>query len=44
MNLLITASGTVRCVYDETVDLSAIGTLSIQHRLHAGELGGDVLS
>jgi hypothetical protein len=34
MNLLITASGTVRCVYDETVDLSAIGALSIRRGSH----------
>ena len=34
MNLLITANGTVRCVYDETVDLSAIGALSIRRGSH----------
>ena len=40
MNLLITANGTVRCVYDETVDLSAIGALSIRRGSHV-EPDGD---
>jgi hypothetical protein len=30
MQLLITSTGTVRCVYDEAIDLSALGSLSIQ--------------
>lgn len=34
MNLLIKADGSVRCVYDETVDLSAIGALSIRRGSH----------
>lgn len=40
MNLLITAEGIVRCVYDETVDLSAIGALSIRRGSHV-EPDGD---
>ena len=34
MNLLIKADGSVQCVYDETVDLSAIGALSIRRGSH----------
>ena len=30
MNLLITTAGTVRCVYDETIELGKIGPLTIQ--------------
>jgi hypothetical protein len=34
MNLLITTAGTVRCTYNETIDLSTIGPLTIQRGSH----------
>jgi len=34
MNLLITTAGTVRCVYNEKIDLSTIGPLTIQRGSH----------
>ena len=32
--LIVDAGGTVRCIYDETIDLSALGTLSISRASH----------
>jgi hypothetical protein len=34
MQLTVEANGTVRCIYDETIDLSAIGTLVISRASH----------
>ena len=34
MNLLINADGSVRCVYNETVDLSSLGPLTIRRASH----------
>jgi len=34
MNLLIHPDGSVRCVYDEAIDLAAIGSLSITRASH----------
>ena len=34
MELIIEFSGTVRCIYDETIDLHAIGNLQIQRASH----------
>ena len=34
MELLISPNGTARCVYGEEIDLSQIGTLSIQRGSH----------
>ena len=34
MNLLIKADGSVRCVYDETVDLGSLGPLTIRRASH----------
>ena len=34
MELIMTPTGEVRCVYDETIDLNALGTLAIQRASH----------
>jgi hypothetical protein len=34
MQLVVTSDGNVRCVYDEAVDLHAIGPLQIQRASH----------
>ena len=34
MHLMIHPSGTLRCVYDEAIDLAAIGTLMISRASH----------
>lgn len=34
MDLLITPTGTIRCVYDESLDLSSIGRVSISRGSH----------
>ena len=41
MQMMIDPSGTVRCVYDEAIDLAAIGTLEISRASHVepDELG-----
>ncbi len=34
MDLVITPAGSVRCIYGEAIDLSAIGTLTIERASH----------
>ena len=34
MELIMTPTGEVRCVYDETIDLHSLGTLVIQRASH----------
>jgi hypothetical protein len=34
MQLLIQADGTIRCLYNETIDLSQLGTVSIARASH----------
>ena len=34
MELVVSATGQVRCLYSESLDLSALGTLSIQRASH----------
>jgi hypothetical protein len=34
MQLLIQADGTIRCLYDEAIDLSPLGTVSIARASH----------
>ncbi len=34
MHLIIDTAGTVRCVYDETVDLAAMGNLHVKRASH----------
>lgn len=34
MDLLINPTGTIRCVYDESIDLSSIGQVSIRRGSH----------
>ena len=34
MQLLIQADGTIRCLYDEVIDLSRLGTVSIARASH----------
>lgn len=34
MDLVITATGSIRCVYDESIDLSSLGQVSIQRGSH----------
>lgn len=34
MQLVVTSSGTVRCLYDETIPLASLGQLSIQRGSH----------
>lgn len=34
MDLLINPTGTIRCVYDESIDLSSIGQVSIHRGSH----------
>lgn len=34
MDLVISPEGEVRCVYDETIDLHVLGTMSIQRASH----------
>jgi hypothetical protein len=34
MQLIVKSNGTIRCLYDETVDLSSLGCLTIQRGSH----------
>lgn len=34
MELVVTSSGRIRCIYDETIDLSRLGALSIHRASH----------
>lgn len=34
MQLIVTPHGTIRCLYDETLDLNALGQLEIQRGSH----------
>ena len=34
MELVISPSGQIRCLYDETIELAALGTLTIQRASH----------
>lgn len=34
MQLLVTPSGTVRCLYDETIEIGQLGRLAIQRASH----------
>ena len=38
MQLLIQADGTIRCLYDEAIDLSRLGTVSIARASHVEPL------
>lgn len=40
MQLVIAADGTVRCVYDEAVELAALGSLTIQRASRVEPEGG----
>ena len=47
MQLVIDASGTLRCVYDEQIDLAAIGAMTISRASHVepdehGQWGADL--
>jgi hypothetical protein len=38
MQLVVSAGGAVRCLYDETIDLSALGDLAIRRGSHVEPL------